>query len=275
MSSVSGMPVREMISSEGLSSLPRAVPVGDNMEQSPFRDVVRNQAGSLLGAPCEPVQFAYAGVPQALMRATPSWRAGDMEAVFNRQAYLENSQFWRAGYCQILEENSQLKRIIMGLQQRVARDTGGIMLPQSSSTTPQSAKSGRYWTPQEHEAFLKGVQMFGKRDVKSIAGLVGSRTATQVRTHAQKHFLKHQRQTSAKGVSNECPKAFSQHSLSDSEYACSPVSSASDSHEDRSEWISGQCARVHFEQAIQGQPLAVPFLSYFLPSVTLPSLDAL
>lgn len=31
---------------------------------------------------------------------------------------------------------------------------------------------------------------FGKKDVKNIAGYVATRSATQVRTHAQKWFLK-------------------------------------------------------------------------------------
>jgi hypothetical protein len=37
---------------------------------------------------------------------------------------------------------------------------------------------------------LDALQIIGPKDVKAIASFVGSRSATQVRTHAQKFFLK-------------------------------------------------------------------------------------
>lgn len=48
----------------------------------------------------------------------------------------------------------------------------------------------RYWTADEHRLFLEAVQHFGRKDVESIAQHVGTRTPTQVRTHAQKFFLR-------------------------------------------------------------------------------------
>ncbi|KAI0558597.1 myb domain containing protein [Gracilaria domingensis] len=48
----------------------------------------------------------------------------------------------------------------------------------------------RYWTPAEHQRFLEALQKFGPKDVRAIANYVGSRNATQVRTHAQKYFLR-------------------------------------------------------------------------------------
>jgi SHAQKYF class myb-like DNA-binding protein len=48
----------------------------------------------------------------------------------------------------------------------------------------------RYWTEEEHQRFLDALQTVGPKDVKAIASFVGSRSATQVRTHAQKYFLK-------------------------------------------------------------------------------------
>eukprot|EP00163_Fabomonas_tropica_P016378 TRINITY_DN293_c0_g1_i1.p1 TRINITY_DN293_c0_g1~~TRINITY_DN293_c0_g1_i1.p1 ORF type:complete len:505 (-),score=126.91 TRINITY_DN293_c0_g1_i1:519-2033(-) len=56
---------------------------------------------------------------------------------------------------------------------------------------PQS----RYWTPEEHDRFLDGLEKFGAKDVKSISAYVGSRNATQVRTHAQKYYLRLMRET--------------------------------------------------------------------------------
>ena len=52
----------------------------------------------------------------------------------------------------------------------------------------------RYWTPDEHRLFMEAVQRFGWKDVKSIAQHVGTRTPTQVRTHAQKLFLRQQKE---------------------------------------------------------------------------------
>jgi len=54
----------------------------------------------------------------------------------------------------------------------------------------------RYWTPDEHRLFMEAVQRFGWKDVKSIAQHVGTRTPTQVRTHAQKLFLRQQKESS-------------------------------------------------------------------------------
>jgi SHAQKYF class myb-like DNA-binding protein len=48
----------------------------------------------------------------------------------------------------------------------------------------------RYWSEEEHEKFLDAMQTLGPKDVKAIAAFVGTRSATQVRTHAQKYFLK-------------------------------------------------------------------------------------
>lgn len=55
----------------------------------------------------------------------------------------------------------------------------------------------RYWTPNEHKRFLEALQKFGAKDVRAIASYVGSRNATQVRTHAQKYFLRIAREAKA------------------------------------------------------------------------------
>lgn len=43
------------------------------------------------------------------------------------------------------------------------------------------------WKPEEHELFLKGLELHG-RDWKKIEALVGTRTGPQIRSHAQKYF---------------------------------------------------------------------------------------
>jgi SHAQKYF class myb-like DNA-binding protein len=45
------------------------------------------------------------------------------------------------------------------------------------------------WTNEEHALFLQGLQQYSKQ-WKLIADLVKSRTVVQIRTHAQKYFLK-------------------------------------------------------------------------------------
>jgi len=53
-----------------------------------------------------------------------------------------------------------------------------------------TSKQSRYWTEEEHQKFLEAIEKFGIKNSKSIADFVGTRTPTQVRTHAQKFFKK-------------------------------------------------------------------------------------
>ena len=48
------------------------------------------------------------------------------------------------------------------------------------------------WTREEHHLFLKGLELHGK-GWKKIASLIKTRTVVQIRTHAQKYFLKLQK----------------------------------------------------------------------------------
>ena len=52
---------------------------------------------------------------------------------------------------------------------------------------------------------MDAVQRYGWKDVKSIAQHVGTRTPTQVRTHAQKLFLRQQKEQT--GASDPRPGA--------------------------------------------------------------------
>jgi len=60
--------------------------------------------------------------------------------------------------------------------------------------TPQP----RYWTQEEHQRFLEALEKFGTRNVRAISEYVGTRNATQVRTHAQKYFLRLTREAERK-----------------------------------------------------------------------------
>ncbi|KAL0479381.1 hypothetical protein AKO1_015110 [Acrasis kona] len=61
----------------------------------------------------------------------------------------------------------------------------------ASSTTPMKKvpfKQG--WNKDEHMRFLTGLQQHGKGAWKEIATIVGTRTPTQIQSHAQKYFLR-------------------------------------------------------------------------------------
>jgi len=78
--------------------------------------------------------------------------------------------------------NKQIQDLVMQLssyKDQKQKQDGAYKPPQS-----------RYWTAEEHDRFLDAVKRFGPKDVKAIAQYVGSRNPTQVRTHAQKFFLR-------------------------------------------------------------------------------------
>jgi len=58
------------------------------------------------------------------------------------------------------------------------------------SNSSKSA-AGR-WTQEEHELFLKGLQIYNKQ-WKLIADMIKTRTVVQIRTHAQKYFQRLQK----------------------------------------------------------------------------------
>jgi len=60
----------------------------------------------------------------------------------------------------------------------------------SKSSVVKSNNQSRYWTDEEHQRFLDAVREYGPRDSKKIAAYVGTRDVTQVRSHAQKYFIK-------------------------------------------------------------------------------------
>lgn len=90
-------------------------------------------------------------------------------------------------------DNKQLKTLLNKSQEEVKKLKSVIEMHdiQSKKSSKEDSKAQtRYWTDAEHQRFLDALQTVGPKDVKAIAQHVGSRSATQVRTHAQKYFIK-------------------------------------------------------------------------------------
>mmetsp|Transcript_13614 Transcript_13614/g.26880 ORF Transcript_13614/g.26880 Transcript_13614/m.26880 type:complete len:374 (+) Transcript_13614:159-1280(+) len=92
-------------------------------------------------------------------------------------------------------ENELLKKRLFDSQDEVNRlkviiDSQDKTASKSDSDQSGKKSQSRYWTETEHTRFLEALQIVGPKDVKGIAQIVGSRNATQARTHAQKYFLK-------------------------------------------------------------------------------------
>lgn len=90
-------------------------------------------------------------------------------------------------------DNKQLKAALCKSQEEVKKLKSVIEMHEIQSkkaSKDESKAQTRYWTDAEHQRFLDALQAHGPKDVKAIAQQVGTRSATQVRTHAQKYFIK-------------------------------------------------------------------------------------
>lgn len=59
----------------------------------------------------------------------------------------------------------------------------------TDSEISSAESKGNWWSPEEHQSFLLAYEAHGK-NWRRVAEAVGTRSITQVRSHAQKYFLK-------------------------------------------------------------------------------------
>ncbi|KAJ6370689.1 hypothetical protein OIU77_001235 [Salix suchowensis] len=71
-------------------------------------------------------------------------------------------------------------------------------------------KSRESWTDPEHDKFLEALQLFD-RDWKKIEAFIGSKTVIQIRSHAQKYFLKVQKSGTSEHLPPPRPKRKAAH----------------------------------------------------------------
>ncbi|XP_047326142.1 protein REVEILLE 6-like [Impatiens glandulifera] len=72
------------------------------------------------------------------------------------------------------------------------------------------SKSRESWTEPEHDKFLEALQLFD-RDWKKIEAFVGSKTVIQIRSHAQKYFMKVQKSGTPEHLPPPRPKRKAAH----------------------------------------------------------------
>ncbi|KAF8029194.1 hypothetical protein BT93_E1763 [Corymbia citriodora subsp. variegata] len=82
-------------------------------------------------------------------------------------------------------------------------DSSGSSLPSSSSTSSSSSDASiapcRKWTGEEHERFLRGMNIYGKGDWNRIsANVVFTKSPSQLERHAEEHFSSKDSPTSPK-----------------------------------------------------------------------------
>ena len=98
----------------------------------------------------------------------------------------------------ILRQRDAMVHALEALDRGNGEPLSELLLSQQSVATDRSSASGNAgagggnigrWTEQEQNAFVEGLQKYGK-NWKKISQLVKTRSLTQIRTHAQKFFKK-------------------------------------------------------------------------------------
>jgi len=105
---------------------------------------------------------------------------------------------------ELARENLLLKHQLHAATLEVTRlqsvvETYNHIKEEKQEANNMKQSQSRYWSEEEHQRFLVAIQTYGHKDVKAIASVVRTRNATQVRTHAQKYFMKLARSRTQEG----------------------------------------------------------------------------
>ncbi|XP_062208339.1 protein REVEILLE 3-like [Phragmites australis] len=95
-------------------------------------------------------------------------------------------------------------RIWVSVEERLM-DRGNEMPGKKARKPYTITKPRERWSTEEHERFLDALLMFG-RDWKKIEEHLGTKTTIQIRSHAQKYFLKVQKLGLAAGLPPQYPR---------------------------------------------------------------------
>lgn len=75
-------------------------------------------------------------------------------------------------------------------------------LLQASQKNQDYSKSAGRWSKEEHQKFVEGVTKFGK-NWKKVEEYIGTRTGAQIRSHAQKFFIRLTKEYKKRSEKNE------------------------------------------------------------------------
>eukprot|EP00826_Nyctotherus_ovalis_P023019 TRINITY_DN1772_c0_g1_i13.p1 TRINITY_DN1772_c0_g1~~TRINITY_DN1772_c0_g1_i13.p1 ORF type:complete len:393 (-),score=83.57 TRINITY_DN1772_c0_g1_i13:55-1233(-) len=105
---------------------------------------------------------------------------------------LQNSPSISAPVVQQLSSNATLSPLLKTAE-RTSDPNEELKLPgkrhKANNSEKEGSKTDGRWTKAEHERFLEALKLYGKH-WKLVEKHIGTRTGTQVRSHAQKHYLK-------------------------------------------------------------------------------------
>jgi len=146
-----------------------------------------NQNNNLANFPFKPLAMSFTQAPRPHLSMA-------------EQAELEFELRYRGNM--IVDQQRKIQQLEEELKR--TRDQVDLMNNQINTYEQERMKErkkpqSRYWTPDEHQRFLEALTKYGHKDVKAISMHVSTRNATQVRTHAQKYFLRLERERRKKG----------------------------------------------------------------------------
>jgi len=88
---------------------------------------------------------------------------------------------------------------------RVASPNGSPCGSPKTRKPYTTSKQRETWTPEEHQRFIEAIKLY-KRDWKQIEKYVGSKNVIQIRSHAQKYFIKLQKLNDVEKIPPPRPK---------------------------------------------------------------------